>query len=112
MWFINPTHKQRYYEMKVKADQADDIYYDSAIYILSAVDKAEITDYVDQEHIHFERLTDNTSRWSSGEKAMIHIAWELFNGGPEEKKGIHDCFRSLGKTWAQVAVNAIRMRYC
>lgn len=111
MWFINLAHKKQYYEMKVRADRGEDRYYDSAIYILSALDKAEIGSYIDEETIHFDGLAAAAS-WSSSEIAMIHIAWELFNGGPEEKKGVHDCFRPLGETWAQVAVNAIRMRYC
>lgn len=112
MWFMNPAHKHRYYNLKARADRGDDPYYVSAIYALSAIDKAEISSYIDEESIHFNRLAASASKWSSAEKAMIDIAWELFNGGAEEKQGIHNCFRHLSNSWAQVAVNAIRMRYC
>lgn len=43
---------------------------------------------------------------------MIHLALELYNGGPSEGKwGVHDIFERLGDPWDQVAFEAVKMRY-
>ena len=82
------------------------------LYVLAAVGKKQISQYIDEDGIHFPDLIEVAAPWSTSEKGMIHLAWELFNGGPSENKwGIHNIFGRLGDPWCRVALEAIQMRY-
>ena len=113
MKFVNEQHQQDYERLRRwQARREDDIYFDSALYVLAAVGKKQISQYIDEDGIHFPDLIEVAAPWSTSEKGMIHLAWELFNGGPSENKwGIHNIFGRLGDPWCRVALEAIQMWY-
>lgn len=113
MEFVNEQHQQDYERLRRwQARRKDDIYFDSALYVLAAVGKKQISQYIDEDGIHFPDLIKVAAPWSTSEKGMIHLAWELFNGGPSENKwGVHDIFGRLEEPWCYVALKAIQKRY-
>lgn len=113
MRFVNEQHQQDYEKLRRwQARREDDIYFDSALYVLAAVGKEQISQYIDEDGIHFPDLIEVAAPWSTSEKGMIHLAWELYNGGPSEGKwGVHDIFGRLGNPWDRVALEALKWRY-
>lgn len=113
--FKSEGHKERLLEVIQRIDKVwpeennrVDPEYLSALYILTS-DAASwewLSTFVSRDGIGFKRLLTNAG-FSSGEMALINLAWNLFNNG--EKVNVLDLL-SLDDSNFHIAMTAITLR--
>ena len=109
MHFVSEAHRGRYETLSDRAQAGDDREYQSALYVLAALDK-DLEQFVGYWKIDFPALKRASRQWSSGEKAMIKLAANLFNN-TSWRANITDVFCPLGRDFTQVALEGLRLRY-
>lgn len=117
VYFKDDDHKELFYLMMEKL-KTDDIDYTSFAYLASSIGKTELLDAVDARRVKHEQLLDLSSPYSSSEKAMIELGYQLFNGNNlyerDEKpvfSTVNNIFYSLDSNNREVALSAIKSRY-
>lgn len=109
-WFKDETHKTRFNAMWRKAARpSDDLEWRSALYVLASIEKEGLSDCIQDGYIDFDALYQLSDGWSTSEKALVMLAYDLYNG----KGGItvHQLFRDLDEDNARVALEGLRLRY-
>lgn len=108
--FKDIHHQQKYQALLSKAKGGSSTEYSAALYLLSALDHKDISDYVASYEINFPSLLRVSRPWSTGEKALVKLASVVFND-TSFKANLGDVFRSLDEENTRVALEALRIRY-
>ena len=103
MFFKNDRHKEMYQRLSALVPENRE--YDTATYVLSAIGKAQIAEYVG-DGISIDAIMQNMDL-SSGEVALAKIAGNLFNGRECDLQEI----AKLDENNMLVVLEAIKMRY-
>lgn len=94
-----------------------DVYYTSFAYVASATDKKEVLTVLANHKNDSEKLVEISAVWSSSEKILLELAFQLFSGRnlytvdeiPYFSK-VHELFAYLGSENKRVALEAIHNR--
>ncbi len=109
MYWKNERHQERFKELQSKVGVTGDREYDSAIYLLAAIGK-QLGDYVDRSAIKFDTLKKAARPWSSGEKALVNLAANLFTAG-YFKADVFMVFQYLDEDLTRAAIQALQIRF-
>lgn len=110
MYYKSNEHQKRALAMKNKAGQGNDCEYDSALYVLAALEK-HVEEYVSKGGgIKFPQLFKDAEVWSSSEHSLLRLAATLFNADTWPVT-IEDVFYSLDEENIRVALQALKIRY-
>jgi hypothetical protein len=108
MYFRDDRHRDIFLALRQKAGVGKDCEYDSALYVLSALGKSVIPNYIDLATIKMRALKRVAAPWSSSEKALVNLAAALFGAG---KADLSDVFWHLDEENTRVALQALEIRY-
>lgn len=116
--FKNTHHEKLYFEFMNKLNNKDQ-YYSGFAYVASAIQKDEIALALEDHSIDYEVLWKVSKVWSNSERAMLEVAWQVFNGGNfyEDDEGdwsypsIDSIFRSLDTANSKIVIEAITKKY-
>jgi hypothetical protein len=114
MHFKNEKHKQLYYDFLHKLEAPNSKEYEAFCYLAAATGKKAIADYLDSmEGVNYKGLRDKAAPWSTSEKALLQLGYQLFDGSSLFPDGelITDIFYSLDSNNVMVALMALKMRY-
>lgn len=117
MYFKDEYHSDLYNEFIAKLD-GDDVYYKGFAYVASAIGKKGVVDAISKHRVKFDKLCEMAKYWSNTERAMLEVAYQMFNGrnlyeDDEEIKfpTIDSMLRSLDSKNVTVVLEAIKMKY-
>lgn len=110
MYFKNDEHKELFLALKEKTGQGNDCEYTAALYVMAAIGKPVRSSLFIRGGINFSEWFDESSVWSSSEKALAKLAATLFNSGTWPVN-IDDVFRHLDEENTRVAIEALKIRY-
>jgi hypothetical protein len=82
--------------------------------LAAATKKRAIADYLSERGVDFKGLRDRALPWSTSEKALLQLGYQLFDGSslfPNDDELISDIFYSLDSNNVTVALLALKMRY-
>jgi len=82
----------------------------ASLYVLAAIEKEGLPKYVSEGSIDFASLLETSGSWSSGEKALVKLAANLFNG-LAWPVSIDEVFSAPDADNFRVAVEALALRY-
>lgn len=99
--------------------KAKDREYSSFSYVAAAIGKEDILSALDYYSIDYEALWDMSKVWSNSEKAMLEVAFQLFNGSnffvDETEQllfsSVSSIFKSLDPANSKVVIEGITQRY-
>ncbi len=111
MFYKNPRHEINFldYMNKVGMEPGADKEYTAALYILAGIGKP-LSKYIRNTGIDFQALQNDADAWSSGEKALIRFAANIFGAGAVNTD-IHGTLKSLDADNIEMIFSALRMRY-
>ena len=110
-YFKNNDHRDQFLALKQKAGQGKDCEYDSALYVLAALEK-HVEEYVSKGGgIKFPQLFEDAEVWSSSERALLRLAGVLFGFGAGVSVTVEDVFWHLDEENCRVALQALEIRY-
>jgi hypothetical protein len=110
MYYKSNEHKELFLSLKEKAGQGKDCEYDSALYVLAALEK-HVEEYVSKGGgIKFPQLFEDAEVWSSSERALLRLAGVLFGAGVVSVT-VEDVFWHLDEENCRVALQALEIRY-
>lgn len=110
MWFKDQRHEDLYNQLKEKAHIVSDIEYCSALYVLAAIGKADVSNYVQRSQIDFDAIKKVMRAWSHSQKGLVKLAATLFNSTVHSAK-VDDVFCWLDENNTRVAITALQIRY-
>lgn len=118
MYFKSDYHREIFEEL-ISRFNSHDRYYVGFAYVASAIHKETITKVASDHELDYEKLIEMSGVWSNSERAMIELAYQMYNGGNlyydyddrPEYSTINDIFRSLDEDNTRVATTAITMKY-
>ncbi|QGG46860.1 hypothetical protein [Heliorestis convoluta] len=114
MYWKNEEHKSRYMMFLVLTGKKKlDCEYGSALYLLAAITSKKsmlISQFIDDEGIDFVELQESSKEWSRSEKAMIHLAANLFSAGYMEAD-VYSSFSTLDPENTKAAIQALSIRF-
>ncbi|GAB6181720.1 hypothetical protein JCM14036_30390 [Desulfotomaculum defluvii] len=108
--FRDIRHQKKYQTLMAKTKGGNSTEYSAALYLLSALDYKDVTDFVAPYEINFPALLRASRPWSTGERALVKLASVLFNY-TSFKANIGDVFHSLDEENNCVALEALKIRY-
>lgn len=109
MYFADLDHKRSYSQLS-KMLTTDDKRLVAAVYALSAMGKDErIGQYIHGHWIDLEGLLEEGIKWSSGEKALLALAANIYDS--DCSANVHDVFSSLDDTNTKIALETLKIRY-
>ena len=109
MYFKNADHKSLFEEYQVRARAEGDKEYTVLCYLLAALDKP-LLDYLRPRNINIDGIKAASRIWSSGEKALVKLAINIFTDGSGPAK-VNEIFRSLDTVNVKVALEGLTIRY-
>ncbi len=77
MYFKNADHKSLFEEYQAQAGSGSNRDYKSALYLLAATGKP-LGKYIRNWNIDIRGVVTASSRWSSGEKALVKLGVNIF----------------------------------
>ncbi|MEK5071738.1 hypothetical protein [Sporosarcina sp. FSL K6-1508] len=117
MFYKTQYHEELYHQFVSKLN-SNDLYYTWFAYVAAAIEKKELLKALDDCSIDVELLLDISKVWSNSERAMLEVAWQMFNNGNlyEEDSEIlyptiKSIFNSLDKNNSQIVIEAISMKH-
>jgi hypothetical protein len=109
VYFADLDHKRSYSQLS-KMLTTDDKRLVAAVYALSAMGKDErIGQYIHGHWIDLEGLLEEGIKWSSGEKALLALAANIYDS--DCSANVHDVFSSLDDTNTKIALETLKIRY-
>jgi hypothetical protein len=110
LWFKSDKHRQLFVDLDAKMDHPKGMDVLSCIYVLSAIGKSAVKNYVaDFDVIALDELFEDAKPWSSSEKSLLKLAAHLFNS--IWPANIDEVFYNLDYNNKRIALKAIQMRY-
>ena len=119
--YFKSDYQEELFESILKKFRNDDVYYVGFAYVASAIYKKDVLKAVGDHEVDVDKLIKMSDVWSGSERAMLELAFQMFNGGnlyyeddEEEQPSfttIESIFRSLDGENTQVAVKAIGLKY-
>lgn len=109
MYFKNADHKSLLDEYQIQANTGNDREYGSALYLLAATGKP-LGKYIRKWNIDIRGIVTASSRWSSGEKALVKLAVNVFTDGGY-KAQVNEIFRQLDSDNFRAALEGLAIRY-
>ena len=112
MKFTDDLHREKFHEMvgkcQARPGEKDLL---AAVYLLSSPLLAgkRVEKYIRPGEIRFSELMESSGAWSSGEKGLLKLAASLFNSC--WKADVNDIFWSLDTENAELALEALRLRF-
>lgn len=118
MYFKSSFHKELFVDYVRKLNSADR-YYQPFAYVASAIQKKQLIDALNDHEIDYEKLQEIAGVWSSSEKAMLELAYQLFAGrnlfeyNDETPRfpTIDSILHGLDETNVQVVMQGLTMKY-
>lgn len=117
MFYKNQYHEELYNQFTSILNN-DDTYYKSFAFVAAAIEKKGILNALDEFNIDKDLLLDMSKAWLNSERAMLEIAWQLFNDvnlyeieGEIQFPIIKSIFNSLDSENLKVVIEAIGMKY-
>lgn len=113
--FRNNYHEELFLEMHLKRGVkiGESREYTSAFYLLSLLYDKKLDSFVDKAGIDFGSILD--APFSSGERAILKLAANLFNGANNQHDGeifdVTSIFYNLSTDFANAALAAIEYRF-
>lgn len=114
MYFKNDKHRELYNEFMTKMGSANDKEHVSFCYLCAATGKKVIGNYISSmEGVDYKGLCEKSAPWSSSEKALLELAYQLFDGSSlfSEDNLVSDIFWPLDGNNVAVVLLAMKMRY-
>lgn len=109
MYFADLGHKRSYNQLSERLTE-DDKRLVATVYALSAIGKNEkISQYIHGHWIDPEGLLGEGSKWSTGEKALLALATNIYDS--DCPANIHDVFYCLDENNTKVALETLKLRY-
>jgi hypothetical protein len=109
MYFADLGHKRSYNQLSERLTE-DDKRLVATVYALSAIGKNEkISQYIHGHWIDPEGLLGEGSKWSTGEKALLALATNIYDSNCPAN--VHDVFYCLDKNNTKVALETLKLRY-
>jgi len=109
MYFADLGHKRSYNQLSERLTE-DDKRLVATVYALSAIGKNEkISQYIHGHWIDPEGLLGEGSKWSTGEKALLALATNIYDSNCPAN--IHDIFYCLDKNNTKIALETLKIRY-
>jgi len=117
LFYKNQYHEELYNQFTSKLNN-DDTYYKAFAYVAAAIEKKEILNALDDCNIDKDLLLVMSKAWSYSERAMLEIAWQMFNDvnlyeieGEIKYPTIKSIFNSLDSENLKVVIEAIGLKY-
>ena len=109
MYFADLGHKRSYNQLSERLTE-DDKRLVATVYALSAIGKNEmISQYIYGHWIDPEGLLEEGSKWSTGEKALLALATNIYDSNCPAN--VHDVFYCLDKNNTKIALETLKLRY-
>lgn len=109
MYFADLGHKRSYNQLSERLTE-DDKRLVATVYALSAIGKNEmISQYIHGHWIDPEGLLGEGSKWSTGEKALLALATNIYDSNCPAN--VHDVFYCLDENNTKVALETLKLRY-
>jgi len=109
MYFADLGNKRSYNQLSERLTE-DDKRLVATVYALSAIGKNEkISQYIHGHWIDPEGLLGEGSKWSTGEKALLALATNIYDSNCPAN--VHDVFYCLDENNTKVALETLKLRY-
>lgn len=109
MHFKNDQHRTLFEDYATRAEAGKDREYLTLCYLLAAISK-DLSEHINPRRIAIRSIQAVSSRWSSGEKALVKMAINIFTDGGG-KAQVNEVFRQFDSDNFRVAMEALRIRY-
>lgn len=116
--FFKSEYHEKLFETFISKLKSTDRYYTGFAYVAAAIEKETILKALDDHRVDYEMLLNMSGVWSNSEKAMLEVAWQMFNGRnlyDENEKiqfpTINSIFFSLDSDNSRIVLEAITMKY-
>jgi len=108
MYFKNADHKNLFSEYQAQAGTGSNREYGSALYLLAATGKP-LGKYIRNWSIDIRGITTASRGWSSGEKALVKLAVNIFCDSG--KANVNEIFKRLDNDNLKVGLEGLAIRY-
>lgn len=109
LYFKGEDHRDLFESMVIKTGMVKfDVEYWSALYMLSAIGKGKMLEYLGKNKIAFDEIREDMGYMSSSEFALLDLAQDFFNG--KGQNGFADNVDFLDEKNGKVVLTAVRMR--
>lgn len=117
MYFKSRYHEELF-KIFISKLKCTDRYYTGFAYVAAAIEKETLLKALDDHSVDYELLLNMSEAWSNSEKAMLEVAWQMFNGNNLYNENevnqfptINSIFTSLDEVNSRIVVEAITMKY-